>query len=248
MKIIAMIPARYDSSRFEGKMLADLCGKPVIARTHDAAMATGLFDDVYVVTNHDGIEKAVRDNGGKVIRSIKHHETGSDRIAEAVEGIDCDIVVNIQGDEPFVTREPLEKLIAVFNSPDADRIDLASMVQEIKNPAFIDDPNYVKVVMDKDNFALYFSRSPIPYNRAGSADVKYYEHVGVYAFRKQSLLDFAQESARQNELAEKIECIRYLEYGKRIKMVESPFVSLEVDTPEDLVNARAYFAQLHPGK
>ncbi len=240
-----MIPARYDSSRFEGKMLADLCGKPVIARTYDAAVATGLFDDVYVVTNHDGIEKAVRDNGGKVIRSKKHHETGSDRIAEAVEGIDCDIIVNVQGDEPFVTRGPLENLISVFSGPDADRIDLASMVQQIKNPEFVTDPNYVKVVMDKDNFALYFSRSPIPYPREKHMDIKYYEHVGVYAFRRQSLLDFARNAQLQNEMAEKIECIRYLEYGQRIKMVEAPFVSIEVDTPQDLENARKLFKSLH---
>ena len=236
-----MIPARYDSSRFEGKMLADLCGKPVIARTYDAAVATGLFDDVYVVTNHDGIEKAVRDNGGKVIRSKKHHETGSDRIAEAVEGI----IVNVQGDEPFVTRGPLENLISVFSGPDADRIDLASMVQQIKNPEFVTDPNYVKVVMDKDNFALYFSRSPIPYPREKHMDIKYYEHVGVYAFRRQSLLDFARNAQLQNEMAEKIECIRYLEYGQRIKMVEAPFVSIEVDTPQDLENARKLFKSLH---
>ena len=120
------------------------------------------------------------------------------------------------------------------------------MVQEIKDPALVTDPNYVKVVMDKDGFALYFSRSPIPYPREGFTGVKYYEHVGVYAFRKQSLLDFARNPALQNEQIEKVECIRYLEYGKRIKMVESPFVSMEVDTPEDLVNARQLFARLHP--
>lgn len=240
-----MIPARYDSSRFRGKMLADLCGKPVIARTYDSVVATGLFSDVYVVTDHDGIAEAVTKNGGKVLRSIKHHETGSDRIAEAVKDIDCDIIVNVQGDEPFVTREPLEKLISVFFGSDAHKIDLASMVQEIKNPAFITDPNYVKVVMDKDNFALYFSRSPIPYPREGFS-AKYYEHVGVYAFRKQSLLDFAEDKMLQNEAIEKVECIRYLEYGKHIKMVEAPFVSMEVDTPQDLINACQLFKKLHP--
>lgn len=245
MKTIAMIPARYDSSRFEGKMLADLCGKPVIARTYDAAVATGLFDQVYVVTDHDGIEQAVKANGGQVLRSHKHHETGSDRIAEAVEGIDCDIVVNVQGDEPFVTREPLEKLIEVFSGPDAQRIDLASMVQELKQPELIADPNYVKVVMDHRNFAMYLSRSPIPYLRDKESGARYYEHVGVYAFRRQSLLDFAKNAPRQNERAEKIECIRYLEYGLRIKMVEAPFVSLEVDTPQDLEAACALFRKLH---
>lgn len=245
MKIIAMIPARYDSSRFEGKMLADLCGKPVIARTYDAAVATGLFDQVYVVTDHDGIEQAVKANGGQVLRSHKHHETGSDRIAEAVEGIDCDIVVNVQGDEPFVTREPLEKLIDVFSGPDAQQIDLASMVQELKQPELIADPNYVKVVMDHRNFAMYLSRSPIPYLRDKDSGARYYEHVGVYAFRRQSLLDFAKNAPRQNERAEKIECIRYLEYGLHIKMVEAPFVSLEIDTPQDLKAACALFRKLH---
>ena len=245
MKTIAMIPARYDSSRFEGKMLADLCGKPVIARTYDAAVATGLFDQVYVVTDHDGIEQAVKANGGQVLRSQKHHETGSDRIAEAVEVIDCDIVVNVQGDEPFVTREPLEKLIEVFSGLDAQRIDLASMVQELKQPELIADPNYVKVVMDHRNFAMYLSRSPIPYLRDKDSGARYYEHVGVYAFRRQSLLDFARNAPRQNERAEKIECIRYLEYGLRIKMVEAPFVSLEVDTPQDLEAACALFRKLH---
>lgn len=245
MKTIAMIPARYDSSRFEGKMLADLCGKPVIARTYDAAVATGLFDQVYVVTDHDGIEQAVKANGGQVLRSHKHHETGSDRIAEAAEGIDCDIVVNVQGDEPFVTREPLEKLIEVFSGPDAQQIDLASMVQELKQPELIADPNYVKVVMDHRNFAMYLSRSPIPYLRDKESGARYYEHVGVYAFRRQSLLDFAKNAPRQNERAEKIECIRYLEYGLRIKMVEAPFVSLEVDTPQDLEAACALFRKLH---
>lgn len=182
-----------------------------------------------------------------MIRSRRHHETGSDRIAEAVQDIDCDIVVNIQGDEPFVTREPLEQLIAVFDGPDADRIDLASMVQEIKDPALVTDPNYVKVVMDKDGFCTVFSSvppSPIPAKASPGSNIT--NTWATYAFRKQSLLDFARNPALQNEQIEKVECIRYLEYGKRIKMVESPFVSMEVDTPEDLVNARQLFARLHP--
>lgn len=242
-----MIPARYDSSRFEGKMLADLCGKPVIARTYDSVVATGLFDEVYVVTDHDGIERAILDNGGRVIRSVKRHETGSDRIAEAVENIECDVIVNVQGDEPFITREPLEKLVNVFYGEDAASIDLASMVQEIKNPQYITDPNYVKVVLDKNNYAMYFSRSPIPYPREGYT-ARYFEHVGVYAFRREALLDFASQSMLQNEAIEKIECIRYLEYGKKIKMIEVPFASIEIDMPEDLENARRLFHELHPEK
>ena len=210
-------------------------------------VATGLFDEVYVVTDHDGIERAILDNGGRVIRSIKRHETGSDRIAEAVENIECDVIVNVQGDEPFITREPLEKLVNVFYGEDAASIDLASMVQEIKNPQYITDPNYVKVVLDKNNYAMYFSRSPIPYPREGYT-ARYFEHVGVYAFRREALLDFASQSMLQNEAIEKIECIRYLEYGKKIKMIEVPFASIEIDMPEDLENARRLFHELHPEK
>ena len=235
-----MIPARYGATRFPGKLMADLGGKPVILRTYLATKATGLFDEVYVVTDSEVIRKVIEDGGGKAILSQKEHECGTDRIAEAVEGLDVDIVVNVQGDEPFVKKDPLQKVISVFEGKDANKIDLASLMQEIKDWKDITDPNYVKVIVDKDDFALYFSRSPIPYPRDKNAGARYFEHIGVYAFRKDAIMDFYHLPMRSLEATEKVECIRFLEYGKKIKMVETNYMGIEIDTPEDLEKAQKY--------
>ena len=240
MKVIAMIPARYGATRFPGKLMADLGGKPVILRTYLATRATGLFDEVYVVTDSEVIKEVIEEGGGKAILSKKEHECGTDRIAEAVEELDVDVVVNVQGDEPFVKKEPLEKVISVFRAEDADKIDLASLMQEIKDWKDITDPNYVKVIVDKDDFALYFSRSPIPYPRDKNAGARYFEHIGVYAFRKDAIMDFYHHPMRALEATEKVECIRFLEYGKKIKMVETNYMGIEIDTPEDLEKAQKY--------
>lgn len=237
MKIIAMIPARYGASRFPGKLMQDLGGKPVIVRTYEAAKATNLFDEVYVVTDSELIFQEIELNGGKAIMSIKVHDCGSDRIAEAVEDMDVDIVVNVQGDEPFTSKEGLKQVLSVFEGPDAHKIDLASLMTEIHDWKEISDPNCVKVIVDKENFALYFSRSPIPYPRDKNASMQYYKHKGIYAFRKQAILDFHHLSMRSLEAVEKIECIRYLEYGKNIKMAISNTQGIEIDTPEDLIRA-----------
>ncbi len=241
-----MIPARYGASRFPGKLMQDLGGKPVIVRTYEAAKATNLFDEVYVVTDSDVIFNEIETNGGKAIMSQKEHDCGSDRIAEAVENMDVDIVVNVQGDEPFTSREGLEKVLAVFNEPDADKIDLASLMTEIHDWKEISDPNCVKVIVDKDNFALYFSRSPIPYPRDKNVDIQYYKHKGIYAFRKQAIMDFYRLPMRSLEAVEKIECIRYLEYGKNIKMAVSNTTGVEIDTPEDLVKANKILKDSKP--
>ncbi|MFT4848295.1 MAG: 3-deoxy-alpha-D-manno-octulosonate 8-oxidase [Sediminicola sp.] len=237
MKIIAMIPARYGASRFPGKLMQDLGGKPVIVRTYEAAKATNLFDEVYVVTDSEVIFQEIELNGGKAIMSVKEHDCGSDRIAEAVEDMDVDIVVNVQGDEPFTSKEGLEQVLSVFNGPDAEKIDLASLMTEIHDWKEISDPNCVKVIVDKENFALYFSRSPVPYPRDKNASMQYYKHKGIYAFRKQAILDFYRLPMRSLEAVEKIECIRYLEYGKNIKMAISNTQGIEIDTPEDLIRA-----------
>lgn len=237
MKIIALIPARYGASRFPGKMMALLKGIPVIRRTYQAVRHTGLFDDVAVVTDSEEIYNEITTHGGKAIMSRKAHETGSDRIAEAAAHLDADLIVNVQGDEPFTKREPLEKLLAVFNEADAGQIDLASLMQVMHHKEQIADPNYVKVAVDLNNFALMFSRSPLPYHRDTSLHPTYYEHIGIYAFRKQALLDFSQTPASPLESIEKIECLRYLEHGKRIKMVVTDYMGVEIDTPEDLLNA-----------
>lgn len=232
-----MIPARYQASRFPAKLMQDLQGKPVILRTYEAAVNTGLFDEVYVVTDSDIISKVVSEVGGKVIMSKQKHESGSDRIAEAVEDMDVDIVINVQGDEPFIDGESLEKIIEVFNKDEKKEIDLASLMTPITDWEEISNPNTVKVIVDNQNCALYFSRSPIPYPRDKEVEATYYKHKGIYAFRKRALMDFKKLPMLPLEAKEKIEAIRFLEYGKKIKMVETHVSGIEIDTPEDLERA-----------
>ncbi|QXP79441.1 MULTISPECIES: 3-deoxy-manno-octulosonate cytidylyltransferase [Winogradskyella] len=238
MKIISMIPARYSASRFPGKLMQNLAGKSVILRTYEATVATKLFNEVYVVTDSDIIYDEIVNNGGKAIMSKTEHESGSDRIAEAVADVDCDIVVNVQGDEPFTEGESLAKVLDVFRDDEKKEIDLASLMVEIKDWDEINNPNSVKVIVDQENFALYFSRSPIPYPRDKEVGARYFKHKGIYAFRKEALLDFTVLPMKFLEASEKIECIRYLEYGKRIKMVETEIQGVEIDTPEDLEKAK----------
>jgi len=241
-----MIPARYGASRFPGKMMQDLGGKPVIVRTYETTKATDLFDEVYVVTDSEIIFNEIESSGGKAIMSQKEHDCGSDRIAEAVEHMDVDIVVNVQGDEPFTSRESLEKVLAVFDGPDADKIDLASLMTEIHDWKEINDPNTVKVIVDNNNFALYFSRSPIPYPRDKNVEIQFYKHKGIYAFRKQAIMDFYHLPIGSLEAVEKIECIRYLENGKNIKMAISTTEGVEIDTPEDLERANKILKEKKP--
>ena len=234
MKKIAMIPARYAASRFPAKLMQMLGNKTVILHTYNNTVATNLFDEVMVVTDSEIIFNEIVNNGGKAVMSIAAHESGSDRIAEAIADMQVDIVVNVQGDEPFVQKEPLEKLLQVFND---DQVQVASLMQVLHVKEFIDDPNYVKVAVDKNMNALMFSRSPIPYHRDKNISPVYYEHIGVYAFRKQALLNFTAWPITPLEAAEKIECLRYLENGISLKMVLTQYMGVEIDTPEDLVRA-----------
>ena len=233
-KIGAFIPARYAATRFPAKLMQALGDKTVIRHTYDNTLATGLFDEVYVVTDSEIIFNEITAHGGKAIMSKKEHESGSDRIAEAIKDLAIDIVVNVQGDEPFVKKEPLEKLIAVFKD---DKVQVASLMQVLTHSDLIADPNYVKVAVDKNMNALFFSRSVIPYPRNTELVIPYYEHIGVYAFKKQALLDFTNWSMSPLEAAEKIECLRYLENGVSIKMVVTSYMGVEIDTPEDLIKA-----------
>ena len=237
MKIIAMIPARFKASRFPGKLMEDLGGQTVILRTYQATLETGLFEDVFVVTDSEVIFNEITSHGGKAIMSIKNHQCGSDRIAEAVAPMDIDIVVNVQGDEPFTNKQVLTTLLDVFNQKDASKIDLASLMVKITDWEEINNPNCVKVIVNKENFAQYFSRAPIPYPRDKEITTSYYKHKGIYAFTKQALLDFYQLPMGTLEATEKIECIRYLEYGKNIKMAETSLQGIGIDTPADLIKA-----------
>ena len=237
MKQIAMIPARYAATRFPAKLMQQLGNKTVIRHTYDNTIATGLFDEVVVVTDSDIIFHEITQHGGKAVMSKRTHESGSDRIAEAAADMDVDIIVNVQGDEPFVKKAPLEKLLQVFQGEAGAQVQVASLMQELKEEALIKDPNYVKVAVDRNMNALFFSRSVIPYPRDAAAAKLYYEHIGVYAFRKQALLNFTSWPMTPLEAAEKIECLRYLEYGVPIKMVVTDYMGVEIDTPEDLAKA-----------
>jgi len=237
MKTIAMIPARYAATRFPAKLMQQLGSKTVIRHTYENTVATGLFDEVYVVTDSDIIFNEITSNGGRAVMSKRAHESGSDRIAEAVAEMEVDIVVNVQGDEPFVKKEPLQKLLAVFAGEKGTEVQVASLMQVMKEQRFIEDPNYVKVAVDKQMNSLMFSRSVIPYPRSKEAATVYYEHIGVYAFRKQALLNFTSWEITPLEAAEKIECLRYLENGIPLKMVVTDYMGIEIDTPEDLERA-----------
>jgi 3-deoxy-manno-octulosonate cytidylyltransferase (CMP-KDO synthetase) len=232
--VVALIPARYAATRFRGKLLAELAGKSVIWRTYESSVATGLFDEVIVVTDSELIYEEVARHGGSAVMSKKEHESGSDRIAEAAENMHVDIIVNVQGDTPFVKRDPIEKLLAEFSDPS---VRVGSLMQELKEQQYIDDPNYVKVVVDKTGNALFFSRSVIPYPRNTDVPIPYYEHIGVYAFRKEALLQFTHWPVSPLEDIEKIECLRYLENGVPIRMVVTNYMGVEIDTPEDLEKA-----------
>ena len=240
MKIIAVIPARYNSNRFPGKLMKKIGGVPLISATYRAVSRIDILDDVFVVTDSDMIYEEIKRNGANVFMSKKTHDSGSDRIAELVENVDADIIVNVQGDEPFVNREAVENLVKIFENDKNKDIDLASAMQHFENNEQVTDPNFVKVVVDKNNFAIYFSRSPIPYNLNNIDECKYYEHIGIYVFRKKALMDFYYSKPSYLEEIEKIECLRFLENGNRIKMILVDYMGIEIDTPEDLVIANRF--------
>ena len=238
MKLIAMIPARYGATRFPAKLMQDLCGKPVIVHTYQRVADTNLFDLVYVVTDDDRIENAIHEVGGKVIRSQKEHNSGSDRLAEASKDLEVDIIVNVQGDEPFTDKENLQKVIDIFANDSQKNIAVASLMERITHPDDIANPNNVKVVVNKFNEALYFSRSVIPFPRDTNTKVPYYKHIGIYAYRKDALQQFTQLPPSLLEETEKLEQLRYLENGFKIRLAVTDIPTIGIDTPEDLEKAR----------
>ncbi|OIQ36920.1 MAG: 3-deoxy-D-manno-octulosonate cytidylyltransferase [Bacteroidetes bacterium MedPE-SWsnd-G1] len=237
MKIVAMIPARLEATRFPKKLMQDLGGMSVILRTYLTTLNTGLFYEVYVVTDSEIIFDEIVSNGGKAILSKKEHESGSDRIAEAIESIDADVVINVQGDEPFTDKTSLENLLAVFKTDSQKEIDIASLMFRISSEQEINNPNNVKVVTGINDVALYFSRAPIPFPRDNSY-ASYFKHIGIYAFRKQALLDCTQLPMHVLEQTEKLEQLRFIANGYTIKMVQTDKQPIGIDTPEDLQNAR----------
>lgn len=238
MKIIAIIPARYAATRFPAKLMQPLGDKTIIRHTYENTIATLLFDEVIVVTDSEIIFNEIVQNGGYAIMSNKQHESGSDRIAEAAADIEVDIIVNVQGDEPFVKKEPLEDLLSVFKNDHAQKTKVASLMYRTADEQIINNPNHVKVVVDKNSNALIFSRSAIPFHRDKNLMPSYYKHIGIYAYRKSALMDFTQWQITPLEAVEKLEQLRYLENGVSIKMVLTDESPVSIDTPEDYERAK----------
>ena len=243
MKAIALIPARLGATRFPSKLLAPIKGKSVIRRTYESAMNTELFDEVVVVTDSDEILEEIIKHGGLAVKSTREYESGTDRIAEIAVHMEADVYVNVQGDEPFVQRAPLAQLLDLFRGADGDSVQVASLVQQLTDKELISDPNYVKVALDLNNNALFFSRSVIPYARNKDIAIPYYEHIGVYAFRKDALMNFTNWPMTPLEAAEKIECLRFLEHGVPMRMAITQYMGVEIDTPEDIIRAEALMAK-----
>jgi len=231
MKVIAVIPARFDSTRFPGKPLAKLGNKYIIQHVYEQAVKSGLFADVLVGTDDQRIFEAVKNFNGNVVLTSKKHKSGTDRVAEVCNKMlsckDADVIVNVQGDEPFISAEPLKLLIEAFKD---ESVQVASLMHKLEND--IENPNVVKVICDEQNNALSFSRTPIPGSRA-----LYYKHIGVYAFRRLTLFEFVDLPESKLEKIEKLEQLRLLENGYKIRMVLTSYKGIGIDTPEDLENA-----------
>jgi 3-deoxy-manno-octulosonate cytidylyltransferase (CMP-KDO synthetase) len=239
MKAEAFIPARYASTRLAGKPLADICGKPMIRRVYERALLAKLVSRVTVATDDERIFKAVKEFGGRVVMTSSSHNSGTDRIAEAAAASDCDIIVNVQGDEPLIEPDMIDE--AVRPMLDDPALKIATLKTRITEADEFLSPSAVKVVTDLNGFALYFSRSPLPHSlkKFEANEVEAYKHVGLYAYRRDFLFEFAKMPQTRLEKTERLEQLRALENGIKIKVVETRFNPLSVDTPEDLVAVNA---------
>lgn len=240
MDVIGVIPARYSSTRFEGKVLADIGGKPMIQHVWERAKQVKILDDLIIACDEEIVAKAARDFGAKVVLTSKGHASGTDRIAEVVNPLDVKIIVNIQGDEPLIQPVMIENVARALLE-DKDLV-MATVMKKIEDPAIINDPHVVKVVVDSNNFALYFSRAAIPY-RAINSEINqpvYYKHIGLYAYTKDFLFTYKKLPPSVLERTECLEQLRVLQEGFRIKVIETKHDTVGVDTPEDLEKVKAY--------
>ena len=244
-KTLAVIPARYASTRFPGKVLAMLGGKPIIQHVWERAVKSRA-DEVLVAVDEQKVYDAVCAFGGKAVMTSKNHPTGSDRIWEVAKDSDAEAVINIQGDEPFVKPEVIDSLIGAITAPSAP--DMATVVVPCPRAEFENNPNMVKVVLSADSHALYFSRSMIPFLRVGGTETETYRHWGIYAYRRSALERFVSLPEGKLEQCEKLEQLRALENGMRIKVIVTPYSSIGIDTPEELAKAEAFLASLQTGK
>jgi len=246
MRVICIIPARYESTRFPGKPLADLCGKPMIQHVYDRVLKAKTVSYVAVATDDERIFEAVQRFGGQAIMTSERHRSGTDRIAEAVSKLDLsdtDVVVNIQGDQPIFEPAQIDEVAKPLL--DDLTIPMSTLIYKIARKKEITHPNAVKVVFDKDHFAVYFSRATIPYVRDKGSKVSYYKHHGIYAYRSSFLGTFTRLSEGVLERQEALEQLRAIEHGYRIKVVETLYDSVEVDTPQELKRVRCLIKNSH---
>ena len=242
MTVSALIPARLNSSRLEKKLIKDLDGIPIIVRTYKNIVSTNLFEEVIVVTDADEIVEILKKHNIKFLKSLKSHNTGTDRIAEFADKFNSDIIVNVQGDEPFISKDDLIKIINEFKCDSNNLVNVVSLMIKLSNIDEINNPNNVKVVVDNNNDSILFSRSIIPFDRD---DLKpnYYKHIGVYAFRTLYLKKFAKYDQTPLEKAEKIEALRIVEHGEKIRMIEIFKEHVSIDTIDDLKMAESILKQ-----
>ncbi len=241
MKAIIVIPARYDSTRFPGKPIAPLKGKPLIQHVYENSKAAAYAHDVIVATDSETIFERVLSFGGKAVMTSSEHTSGTDRVAEVARDMECDIIVNVQGDEPLIRPQMIDDTINILSDGSAD---IGTLVKKVEEPGEILDPNVVKAAFSEDGFALYFSRAPIPYHRdewkdldkfkVQSSRFKVFKHIGIYSYRRDVLLRLTDMKPSRLEEIEKLEQLRALENGFRIKVKETSFETIGVDSPQDL--------------
>ncbi|SDC09372.1 MULTISPECIES: 3-deoxy-manno-octulosonate cytidylyltransferase [unclassified Candidatus Frackibacter] len=244
-RVVGIIPARYASTRLPGKPLVDIRGKPMVQHVYERTSKAAVLDEVVVATDDERIKEAVLDFGGEVVMTSKNHQTGTDRLAEAARDIEADVIVNVQGDEPLIAPEMIEEAVRpLLNS---EEVVMGTLKKRIKDLTELKNSNLVKVVTDQNDYALYFSRAPIPFLREDREGIDFYKHIGLYAYQKKFLLDFAQMESTTLEQMESLEQLRALENGYRIKVVETKYSSIGVDTEEDLVKVREMMEEIQNG-
>ncbi len=240
MRVIAIIPARLNSKRFPRKLMKKINGIPLIVMTYKNLLAMNIFDEIIVATDSLEISNTIKKNGGEVFISKKRHFCGSDRVSEASNNFKSDIVINVQGDEPFVNPKSIKKIIKFFRNKINKNISIVSLMYQTNNTAIINDDNCVKVVTDKNGYAMYFSRSKIPFLRNFDKKFNFYIHIGVYGFLSKSIIQFSSFKPSKLEKLEMLECIRFIENGQKIKMIQTAKPTIGIDTPNDLIEAKKY--------
>ena len=239
MRSIALIPARLESTRLSRKLIRELNGIPLIVRTAQNITDFKIFDEVHVITDSIDIKNILDKYSISNFLSEKDHQTGTDRVAEYANNFDCDIIINVQGDEPFIKKQNLQIILSEFENDHNKIIDVISLKKRIDKQIDVDNHNNVKVVTDANDFANFFSRSPIPHNRSNSFN-QYYKHIGVYAFRKKALMEFPKMFISEIEKAEKIEALRFIYNDKKIKLLEIHNNIISIDTEEDFIEAEKF--------